>query len=189
MEILLKKIRTCSVCKEYLQSGCNPVVQLCETSNIIIIGQAPGKRVHLTGIPWNDKSGETLRKWMNVDNETFYNPAVFSIMPMSFCYPGKGISGDLAPRPECAPLWHPEIIKNFKVAPLFLLIGRYAQRRYLNKESKYSLTENVKNYRDFLPKYFPLPSPSPRNQNWVMINPWFMEEVIPELRNIIKSRL
>lgn len=130
MKPLLIKISKCEVCNNDLPLGCNPVVQLSASSKIIIIGQAPGRRVHHSGIPWNDKSGDTLRRWLNIGEETFYNPAVFSIMPMSFCYPGKGISGDLAPRAECAPLWHPEILRNLKSAPLILLIGQYAQRYY-----------------------------------------------------------
>lgn len=189
MKSLLIKISKCKVCINDLPLGCNPIVQLSASSKIIIIGQAPGRRVHHSGIPWNDKSGDTLRKWLNIGEETFYNPAVFSIMPMSFCYPGKGISGDLAPRAECAPLWHPEILRNLKSAPLILLIGQYAQRYYLKKDCKRSLTENVRSYQEFLPKYFPLPHPSPRNQNWIKINPWFIEEAIPELRKRINETL
>jgi uracil-DNA glycosylase len=189
MKYLLKKINKCEVCINYLPLGVNPVVQLGTASKIIIIGQAPGRRVHESGIPWNDKSGITLREWMKVDETTFYDSSCFSIMPMSFCYPGKGISGDLAPRQECAPLWHPQIFKKLSNTPLILLIGQYAQRYYLNKNCKQNLTETVRSYKEFLPNYFPLPHPSPRNQNWVKINPWFMEEVIPLLRNIISERL
>jgi len=185
MKILLNKIRKCEVCKDHLPFGARPVVNLSFFSKIIIIGQAPGRRVHETGIPWNDASGRKLREWMNVDDAAFYDPLIFSIMPMGFCYPGKGISGDLPPCPECGPLWHPKILKNFKSTPLILLIGQYAQRYYLKKDRKSSLTETVKNYKEYLPKYFPLPHPSPRNQNWVKINPWFMEEAIPELRKRI----
>ena len=122
---------------------------------------------------------------MNVDDATFYNPSVFSILPIGFCYPGKGISGDLPPRPECAQLWHPQILKKLKSTSLILLIGQYAQRYYFKKDCKSSLTETVRSYKEFLPKYFPLPHSSPRNQNWVKINPWFMEEAIPELRKRI----
>lgn len=183
---LLNEILRCEVCKQHLSLGPKPVVQLGVFSKIILIGQAPGRRVHETGIPWNDASGRKLREWMNVDEETFYDPAYFSTVSMGFCYPGKGISGDLPPRPECAPLWHPQIFKYFKHTPLILLIGQYAQRYYLKKEFKGSLTETVKNYQEFLPKYFPLPHPSPRNQNWLKVNSWFMEEAIPELRKRIK---
>jgi uracil-DNA glycosylase len=166
--------------------GSRPVVQLGVYSKIIIIGQAPGRRVNETGIPWNDASGKKLREWMNIDEVTFYDPLVFSIMPMGFCYPGKGISGDLPPRPECAPLWHSKILKNYKSTPLIVLIGQYAQRNYLKKECKNNLTETVKNFKEYLPAYFPLPHPSPRNQNWLKVNPWFMEEAIPELRKRIR---
>lgn len=186
MNNLVNKILRCEVCKKYLPLGPRPVVQLGGFSKIIIIGQAPGRRVYETGIPWNDASGIKLREWLNVDEETFYNPAYFSIVSMGFCYPGKGISGDLPPRPECAPLWHPQIFNYFKHTPLILLIGQYAQRYYLKKEFKGSVAETVKNYQEFLPAYFPLPHPSPRNQNWVKINSWFIEEAIPELRKRIK---
>jgi len=191
MNTFLNKIRRCKVCIEHLPLGPRPVVQLSTLSKIIIIGQAPGRRVHETGIPWSDASGKKLREWMNVDEATFYEPSIFSILPMGFCYPGKGISGDLPPRPECAPLWHPKVFKYFKDEPLILLIGQYAQRYYLKKDFKGSLTETVKNFQEFLPTYFPLPHPSPRNQNWVKVNPWFKEEAIPELqkRIMLASRI
>ena len=187
MNKFLEEIRKCQVCKEHLPLGPRPVVQLSPFTKIIIIGQAPGRRVHETGIPWNDASGKKLREWLNVDESTFYNPAIFSIVPMAFCYPGKGISGDLAPRPECAPLWHPQVFKAFKKKPLILLIGQYAQRYYLKNDFKGSLTETVASYQDFLPDYFPLPHPSPRNQNWLKINPWFKEDVIPELQKRVNN--
>ena len=187
MDTFLNKIRRCKVCVEHLPLGPRPVVQLSAFSKIIIIGQAPGRRVHETGIPWSDASGIKLREWMSVDEATFYNPAVFSILPMGFCYPGKGDSGDLAPRPECAPLWHSQFLENLTTRPLILLIGQYAQRYYLNKKFKGSLTETVKCYKLFLPDYFPLPHPSPRNQNWLKLNPWFVKGVIPALRKRIKA--
>lgn len=191
MKLLLEKIQKCEVCKELLPSGPRPVVQLSTLSKIIVIGQAPGRRVHETGIPWNDASGKKLREWMRVDEATFYNPDIFSILPMSFCYPGKGISGDLPPRPECAPLWHQQVFNYFNGPLLILLIGQYAQRYYLKKGFKGNLTETVRSYQEFLPNYFPLPHPSPRNQNWVMINSWFTEEVLPELqkRIMLASRI
>lgn len=185
MKPLLRKIQKCEVCKELLPSAPRPVVQLSTLSKIIIIGQAPGRRVHETGIPWNDASGRKLREWLRVDEATFHNPDIFSILPMSLCYPGKGISGDLPPRPECAPLWHQQVFNYFRSPLLILLIGQYAQRYYLKKGSKGSLTETVRRYQEFLPNYFPLPHPSPRNQNWVTINPWFTEEALPELQKRI----
>jgi uracil-DNA glycosylase len=160
-------------------------VQLSTASKVIIVGQAPGRKVHETGIPWNDASGRTLRKWLGVDEDAFYDPAMFSIMAMGFCYPGKGISGDLAPRRECAPLWHPEILNRFESTPLILLIGQYAQKHYLGKACKSSLTETVASFEEYLPQYFPLPHPSPRNQNWLKVNPWFEERVLPRLREVI----
>jgi len=186
MKTLLNKIQKCEVCKDSLPLGPRPIVQLSFNSKIIIIGQAPGRLVHETGIPWNDASGRKLREWMDIDEVTFYDPLVFSIMPMGFCYPGKGISGDLPPRLECAPLWHSKILKSYRNKPLVLLIGQYAQRNYLKSERKISLTETVKNFKEYLPEYFPLPHPSPRNQNWVKVNPWFMDEVIPELQKKIR---
>jgi uracil-DNA glycosylase len=189
MDAFLNKIRTCEACKEYLPLGPRPVVQLSAFSKIVIIGQAPGRRVHETGIPWNDASGRKLREWMNVDEAAFYNPAFFSILPMGFCYPGKGLSGDLAPRPECAPLWHSQFLRSLITKPLILLVGQYAQRYYLNTKFKGSVTEAVRNYQLFLPQYFPLPHPSPRNQNWLKVNPWFAEVVIPSLREKIDAAL
>ena len=188
MHNLIQNIKKCNLCYD-LPHGIRPVVQLNEASKVLIIGQAPGKKVHETGIPWNDKSGETLRKWLNVSSDTFYNPKFISVMAMGFCYPGKGVSGDLPPRPECAKLWHPQILGSFNNKPLVLLIGQYAQRFYLNKSARASLTENVKNFRSYMPDYFVLPHPSPRNQNWVKVNPWFMDEVIPELQKQVRDRL
>ena len=184
---LLNKIERCEICKEHLPLGPRPVIQLSPFSKVVLIGQAPGRRVHETGIPWNDASGRKLREWMNVDEATFYDPDCFSIMPMGFCYPGKSTSGDLPPRPECAPLWHQQVFKNFKNEPLILLVGQYAQRYYLKKNFKGSLTETVRNYKEYLPTFFPLPHPSPRNQNWVKLNPWFQKDVVPELQKRIEE--
>ena len=189
MDKLLSRIRQCGHCSEFLPLGPRPVVQLSPFSKIIIIGQAPGRRVHETGIPWNDASGKKLREWTNVDEKTFYDPAMISILPMAFCYPGKGVSGDLPPRPECAPTWHPEVFEYFRERPLVLLIGQYAQHYYLKKDFRGSLTETVRCHAEFLPHYFPLPHPSPRNQNWVKVNPWFLEETVPVLQNLIKETI
>lgn len=189
MNKLSDSIRQCTVCQEHLPLGARPVVQLSAFSKIVLIGQAPGRRVHETGIPWNDPSGRALRAWLDVDEKVFYDPAYFSIFSTGFCYPGKGKSGDLPPRPECAPLWHPQIFSHFETTPLILLIGQYAQRYYLKKAFRKNLTETVKNYQDFLPKYFPLPHPSPRNQYWMRANPWFTEEVVPGLQASIQLAL
>lgn len=189
MDMLLEQIKRCEVCKEHLPLGPRPIVQLSSQSRIILIGQAPGRKVHETGIPWNDLSGKKLREWLGVSEAIFYDADIFSIMPMGFCYPGKAASGDLPPRPECAPLWHPRILKHFERPPLLLLIGLYAQNYYLKKDKKSNLTETVKNFRTYLPQYFPLPHPSPRNQYWLKVNPWFMEEAIPVLRGFVRSAL
>jgi uracil-DNA glycosylase len=169
--------------------GLRPVVQLGAASKVLIIGQAPGRRVHETGIPWNDASGKTLRKWLNVGETEFYNPDLFSIMPIGFCYPGKGTSGDLPPRKECAPMWHSEVLQSFKIRPLILLIGQYAQRYYLKDTWRGNITDTIRNYQDYLPEFFPLPHPSPRNQNWLKLNPWFREEVIPALQLKLRVHL
>jgi uracil-DNA glycosylase len=184
---LIQKIQNCSYCIDFLPAGPRPVVQLSSNSRILIIGQAPGRKVHETGIPWNDASGRTLRKWLAVDEETFYNPEIFSIMPMGFCYPGKGRSGDMPPRRECAPLWHSEIMRYFETRPLVLLIGQYAQSYYLKEVSRANLTETVKHFAEYFPEFFPLPHPSPRNQSWLKYNPWFADEVLPFLQQQVSE--
>ncbi len=185
MEDLLTCISQCEICRDYLPLGPRPVVQAGTGSKILIIGQAPGKRVHETGIPWNDRSGNKLKEWMKVNDQVFYDPGIISIVPMGFCYPGKGTSGDISPRPECAPLWHSRLMRFFKKVELILLVGNFAQRYYLGHGYKGNLTETVKCFQEYLPQYIPLPHPSPRNQNWMKVNPWFMEEVVPELQNRI----
>lgn len=152
----------------------------------MIIGQAPGTRVQETGIPWNDPSGVELRRWLNVSDEQFYNPELFAIVPMGFCYPGKGKSGDLPPRPECAPQWHDEIWKETPNIQLTLLIGKYAQAYYLKEKSANTITENVKNWQQFLPEYLPLVHPSPRNRIWQKKNPWFEKEILPILQDQVQ---
>lgn len=189
LEKLLNKIRSCSECSKHLALGPNPVLSLNSRSKIIVIGQAPGLAVHKTSVPWNDKSGENLRKWMNVSVDDFYDTDKFGIIPMGFCYPGKGKSGDLPPTKECAPLWHQKLLSNMKDVELILLIGTYAQQYYLGNKLKRTLTESVKNYKEYLPNYFVLPHPSPRNNIWQAKNEWFKKEVIPELKNSIKSIL
>jgi uracil-DNA glycosylase len=171
----------------HLVNGVNPVLSVNPVSKIAIVGQAPGSKVHKSSIPWDDKSGERLREWLGVNNEEFYNSEQFAIIPMGFCYPGKGNSGDLPPRPECAPKWHKPLFDQLKDLELILLIGNYAQKYYLGNQRKKNLTETVRNYESYLPKYLPLPHPSPRNNIWLKKNSWFVEDVIPVLQNKIVS--
>ncbi|UKM65440.1 uracil-DNA glycosylase family protein [Flavobacteriaceae bacterium GSB9] len=187
MQQLLKNIKQCTICKAHLPLGPRPVVSAHTKSKIVIVGQAPGIKVHESGVPWDDASGKQLRKWLDVSAEEFYNPENFAIIPMGFCYPGKGKSGDLPPRPECAPEWHQTLFDEMNQVELVLLIGMYAQNYYLGKAAKKTLTETVKNYREYLPKYLPLPHPSPRNRFWLSKNPWFEVEVLPDLRKRIKE--
>tara|TARA_B100000809_G_scaffold258545_1_gene301931 strand:- start:1541 stop:2113 length:573 start_codon:yes stop_codon:yes gene_type:complete len=189
MEELIKNISNCVICKEHLPLGPRPIFSVHPKSKIVIIGQAPGAIVHKTGIAWNDKSGENLREWMGITNDVFYNPKEIAIIPMGFCYPGKGKSGDLAPRKECAPLWHNLLLTKLKEVELVLLIGKYAQDYYLKDKTKKNLTETVKNYNEYLPKYFVLPHPSPRNNIWQAKNEWFKLLVLPELKKQVSEIL
>ncbi|WP_136482257.1 uracil-DNA glycosylase family protein [Cognatitamlana onchidii] len=187
MKLLLEEIKQCTICKSYLPLGPRPVVSAHPDSKIVIIGQAPGTKVHTSGIPWDDASGKQLRKWLDVSVDDFYDVTKFAIIPMGFCYPGKGKTGDLPPRPECAPQWHKPLFHELKHVELVILIGTYAQKYYLQKQAKKTLTETVKSYNEYLPKYLPLPHPSPRNRFWLTKNPWFDVEVLPELRRRVKG--
>jgi uracil-DNA glycosylase len=186
---LLHEVRSCRECEAELPLGPNPVLRAGHTARILIVGQAPGTRVHRTGIPWNDPSGDRLRDWLQLDRDRFYDERTIAIIPMGFCYPGKGKSGDLPPRGECAPLWHERLLQQLPGLQLRLLIGKYAQDYYLGTR-RMSLAETVKNYRDYLPEgYFPLPHPSPRNIRWFRNHPWFESDVIPVLRDRVASIL
>lgn len=185
MNKLLTEIRKCAVCAKHLPFGPRPMVQISSASKIVIIGQAPGRKVHDSGIPWNDASGEELRRWLGVTSDQFYDSRIFGLMPMGFCYPGKGASGDLPPRPECAPTWHGRILEKVKKAELTILIGQYSQKYYLGTQFNPTITENVKNFKKFLPQYFPLVHPSPRNRIWLKKNEWFMKKNIPILQKLV----
>jgi uracil-DNA glycosylase len=187
MQELLHNIRQCTICYKDLALGPRPVVSAHPDSKIVIIGQAPGTKVHNSGIPWDDASGKQLRKWLNVSDEDFYDETKFAIVPMGFCYPGKGKSGDLPPRPECAPQWHRALFDFMPYVELVILIGMYAQNYYLKDKAKRTLTETVANYEMYLPTYFPLPHPSPRNRFWLTKNPWFEVEVLPFLQEKVNS--
>jgi len=186
MEQLLENIKQCTICEKHLALGARPVVKAHPNSKIVVIGQAPGTKVHASGIPWDDASGKQLRKWLNVSDEDFYDVKKFAIIPMGFCYPGKGKTGDLPPRPECALQWHQLLFDELKHVELVLLIGMYAQNYYLGKRAKKTLTETVKNYKAYLPKYLPLPHPSPRNRFWLTKNPWFEKLIVPELKLYVR---
>lgn len=183
----MQEIMLCEVCKAHLPNPPNPVLQASVHAKILLIGQAPGQKVQNTGIPWNDASGNELRRWLGVSKEQFYNKDLFALVPMGFCYPGTGKHGDLPPRPECQPLWHPQLLAKMDNIKLTILIGQYAQKHYLDKNYKSTLTANVKNFRAFLPQYLPLVHPSPRNRRWHKKNDWFEWEVIPVLQDIIQD--
>lgn len=188
LDQLLAEVRNCRVCEQELPLGPNPILRAKRSARILIIGQAPGTKVHQSGIPWNDPSGKRLREWLSIEDEVFYDEAKFAIIPMGFCYPGKGNSGDLPPRKECAELWHRQLLKSLPNIKLTLLIGQYAQRYYLaNVES--TLTETVKVWQKYGPRYFPLPHPSPRNTGWLKNNSWFASKTIPQLRNKVRLAL
>ena len=189
MKQLLEHISQCTICKAHLPLGPKPVVTANSKSKIVIIGQAPGIKVHQSGIPWDDQSGKRLREWLNVTNEQFYDTRNFAIIPMGFCYPGKGKSGDLPPRPECAPQWHQQLFDKMPNVELILLVGAYAQNYYLKDKAKRTLTETVGDYQSYLPRYFPIPHPSPTNRFWRSKNPWFEELVVPELRKKVAKVL
>lgn len=165
------------------------MIRVDDRARVLITGQAPGTRVHQTGIPWNDPSGDRLRDWLGVDRETFYDLDRFGLVPMGFCYPGRGAGGDLPPRPECAPLWHPRLRALMPKVRLTLLIGRYAQQHYLDVNRE-TLEATVRRWQDFAAKgFFPLPHPSPRNTRWLRDRPWFEAEVIPALRQAVGRAL
>ncbi|WP_020408235.1 uracil-DNA glycosylase family protein [Hahella ganghwensis] len=186
LDRLLSEISKCRICEEHLEP--NPVLRLSSTARLLVIGQAPGTRVHATGIPWNDPSGVRLRKWLGITDDVFYDTARVAIMPMGYCYPGKGKSGDLPPRPECREAWHDRALKLMPEVKTTLLIGQYAQRAYLPDAGKL-LSDNVRNWQQWFPTYIPLPHPSPRNTLWLKQRPWFEEEVIPTVREFIRQTL
>lgn len=189
MDKLLQQIKGCDLCRQALPHEPRPVVMAGSDSKVIVIGQAPGSRVHATGIPWNDPSGDLLRIWLDVDKPRFYDTANFALMPMGFCYPGRGKNGDLPPRPECAPQWHSRVVAGIEKPQLFLLVGQYSQKYYLGGRAGRNLTETVRNFEAYLPAFLPLPHPSPRNRLWLKKNPWFDRELVPVLRRRVQAIL
>tara|TARA_R110001583_G_scaffold104556_3_gene251963 strand:- start:726 stop:1322 length:597 start_codon:yes stop_codon:yes gene_type:complete len=189
---LLTEIKNCQLCASSLVNGVRPVVQIDPQARILIIGQAPGRKVHQSGIPFDDASGDRLRQWLGITREMFYDAKQIAIMPMGFCFPGsysgKGQSGDLPPRPECAPKWHSLLLAQLVNVKLILLVGQYAQQYYLSDKPK-TLTETVLQWRTFGPCYIPLPHPSPRNNIWLSRNPWFEAELLSDIRQRVAIAL
>lgn len=185
---LVQQVRACTVCREVLPLGPRPVVQLSKTSRILVVGQAPGRKVHDTGLPFNDPSGDRLRQWMGLSREQFYDDRLLAILPMGFCFPGTGKSGDLPPRPECADTWRQVLLERLEHIELTLVIGQYAQAWHLPDNRK-SVTENVRAWRSYWPAMLPMPHPSPRNIRWLKTNPWFEGEVVPRLQARIRELL
>ncbi|MGZ3788185.1 MAG: uracil-DNA glycosylase family protein [Bacteriovorax sp.] len=188
LEKLTLDIKRCNVCSD-LALGPKPIFQIHPDSRILIIGQAPGTKAHESGIPWNDPSGVRLREWMGIKSEMFYDPKFISVLPMGMCYPGKGEKGDLPPRKECYPHWHQRIISIMPHLKLIILVGNYSHHAYLKKQKKTSLTETVRSFKEYTPKYFPLPHPSPLNNIWLSKNRWFEKEVLPELKCMVREVL
>lgn len=183
----LDEVKACDYCKKHLPHGVRPVVQIDPNASILIAGQAPGSKVHATGIPFDDPSGDRLRSWMGVDKTIFYDATKIAILPMGFCYPGTGKSGDLPPRKECAPLWRDKLLGLMPNIQLTLVIGQYAIRWHLPDEKKQTLTNTVKLWKDHWPAKLPLPHPSPRNNIWLKKNPWFETQIIPSLQDRVKN--
>jgi uracil-DNA glycosylase len=182
LELLLAAVRSCRACEAHLPLGPRPVLRAGVTARILIVGQAPGVRVHTTGIPWDDLSGERLRGWMGVGKDIFYDESRIAIIPMGYCYPGRGSGGDLPPRRECAELWLAQLLAKLPQIEMTLLIGQHAQRHFLGNRRKSSLAETTKAWREYAPQYIPLPHPSPRNTPWFQRNSGFEQQLLPELR-------
>ncbi|HET9735520.1 MAG TPA: uracil-DNA glycosylase family protein [Burkholderiales bacterium] len=189
LDILAAEARACQVCAAHLPLGPKPVFLVGAGARLMIVGQAPGRRVHETGIPWNDPSGDHLREWLRMDRAHFYDRARIAIVPTGLCYPGTGERGDLPPRPECAPLWHPRFRAALPDVRLTLLVGMHAQAYYLAGRRKKTMALTVRAYREYLPEFFPLPHPSPRNRLWMKNNPWFARSVVAALRREVRRAL
>ena len=187
---LLAEVRACTHCSAHLPLGPRPTLRARRSARLLIVGQAPGTKVHESGIPWNDPSGDRLRQWMNVDRDQFYDESKIAIVPMGFCYPGRlSRGGDAPPRPECAPLWHARVLAQMPHLELTLLVGTYAQAYYLTDRRAKTMTDTVAQWRDFLPRFLPTPHPSWRTTMWQKKNPWFDEELLPELRKRVRQAL
>ena len=186
LESLILEIRDCRECEAHLPLGPRPILSAHESAQILIVGQAPGIRVHEGGVAWDDPSGDRLREWMGVSRDEFYDNTKIALVPMGFCYPGTGDSGDLPPRPECAELWHDRLLAKLPNVRLTLLAGRFAQVSKLGDDAAETLTATVAAWKTYTPKYLPLPHPSPRNNRWLKKNPWFTADVLPYLKRRVK---
>lgn len=189
LALLLQDVQACTICEAALPFQPRPIVQLHPKASILIAAQAPGKKVHETGIPFNDPSGDRLREWLGVNRETFYDERHIAILPMGFCYPGTGKSGDLPPRRECAATWRAPLLEHLPKLQITLVIGQYAQAYHLPNSTFQTVTETVKAWKEFWPDQIPLPHPSPRNNIWLKRNPWFTTDILPTLRKQIKAIL
>lgn len=189
LSVLVAEAKACTLCAPHLSHPPRPVFRLGRGARIVIIGQAPGAKVHESGVPWEDDSGDHLREWLRVDQATFDNPNAFAILPTGFCWPGRRSGGDLPPRPECAPTWHERLLSELPELKLYLLVGQYAQARYLEGREKASLTETVRSFDDYLPDRIPLPHPSWRSKVWMKKNPWFEKKLLPVLRRRVAETL
>jgi uracil-DNA glycosylase len=188
LDAFLRELRACTVCAAHLPLGPRPIVRGNASARLLITSQAPGTRVHETGLTFNDRSGDVLRFWLGIDRDTFYDEDRIAIVPMGFCYPGRGAKGgDLPPRKECAPLWHKRLLPHYPRIGLTLLVGSYAINYYLKGRTQRTMVETVRNWREYLPEFFPLPHPSWRNVLWMRQNPWYEAEVLPELRRRVHA--
>ena len=186
---LLRDVRSCRICEEHLVDGVRPIVQVASKAKIVIIGQAPGRKVHESGVPWDDPSGVRLRSWLGLTTEQFYDPNNVAIIPMGFCYPGRGNGGDLPPRPECADTWREALLSQLPNIELTLCIGRYAIDWHLRPPTRATLTDVVADWERYWPQQLPQPHPSPRNTKWLRDRPWVEEEIVPVLQSHIRALL
>lgn len=189
LDLALAEIRRCDVCAAHLPHAPRPVVQAARGARVVIVGQAPGSKVHESGVPWRDQSGDRLREWTGLDESVFYDASRVALIPMGFCYPGTANGADLPPRPECAPLWHKRLLALLPTLQLTLLVGIHAQGYYLRKLAKPTMTETVRASADYGPAWFPLPHPSWRSTGWMRRNPWFEADILPALRRRVRSIL
>ena len=186
---LKAEIAACRICAEHLPHGVRPVASFSSTARLLIIGQAPGSKVHESGIPWDDASGDRLREWTGLSKGEMYDPARVALVPMGFCYPGKASGGDKPPRPECAATWHGRVLAELPQDRLTLLVGTYAQRAYLPQTRNWTMAESVRRHREFQPDFIPLPHPAWRSTLFMRQHPWFEEDLLPIVRGSVAAAL